>query len=267
MRVVRKAWLLCLMCGHLLACGGGDANTTRAAPSGNNADDAAGSGGANAPEVGQFTGDTNAPMGMAMAGTAAAMMPTMPVVDDMPMLDNGPAAQPAPMAFVPKADLDPNVQFDWPATVPGEGGCEPGTYTGTFMCELVATAESGLPLPPDGTAIVVSGPITLVFERSMDGEFLELADARMEGVAQDIIGFTSGLEGRLECAGQTFSAVASGEYGLGLPIGIPLGAFNGTMDGTLDSSTQVLSGEWALTGDWAAGLQECAGPWMATLSP
>ena len=56
----------------------------------------------------------------------------------------------------------------------------------------------GAPDPAD--IPVVNGPITLTFEKSADGEFLELTDARLDGVAMDFIGFEHSSRGRLDCA-------------------------------------------------------------------
>lgn len=178
-----------------------------------------------------------------------------------------PGGQP-PGTFKPPSELDRDAGFEWPETEPGAGSCEPGTYTGTFMCEWLATPESGLPLPPDGTALLVTGPVSLRFERSMDGEFLELADAKLEGVAMDFgLGFNAGLVGRLDCATRQLSAEAvDGVYGLGLPVAFPFDNFSGSLEGALDGQTLVLTGTWALS---PASIMDgnCRGPWTASLAP
>jgi hypothetical protein len=132
------------------------------------------------------------------------------------------------------------------------------------MC--TANAGSLLPTPPDGVGLLVTGPVTLEFERSMDGEFLELTDGRLEGLALASWGFVAELEGRLDCTTLEFEAHAtSGLYGLGLPIGVPAGTFGGTLSGTLDRQTLQLSGEWELVDD--LGTKGCDGPWMASFTP
>jgi hypothetical protein len=136
------------------------------------------------------------------------------------------------------------------------------------MCEWLATPESGLPLPPDGTALLVTGPVSLRFERSMDGEFLELVDAKLEGAAMDfLIGFNSGLSGKLDCNTRELLAEAvDGVYGLGLPVAFPFDAFSGSLEGRLDGQTSVLTGTWALT---PSSMMDghCLGPWTASLMP
>jgi hypothetical protein len=164
--------------------------------------------------------------------------------------------------FMPRADLDPNVSFDWQETAPGGSGtCEAGTYTGTFECELIYDTT----MPDAGSGVFVTGPITLHFEKSADGEFLELADAKLEGVGMDVFGFTADLSGELDCATLQFMSQAqNGEYGLGLPIDIPLGVVDGTLAGALEGQSHELNGTWTLTAD---GGITCIGPWHASFTP
>lgn len=166
-----------------------------------------------------------------------------------------------------RAPLDPDAKFKWPETRPGGGDtCQPGTFTGTFSCTVNAGTFLGLPMPEDGLGLLIIGPVTLELERSMDGEFLELAEGRLEGLALESWGFVAELEGRLDCTTLKFSADAtSGEYGLGLPVDVPVGAFGGTLRGALDPQTLELSGEWSLVND--LGTMGCAGPWTASFTP
>jgi hypothetical protein len=155
-------------------------------------------------------------------------------------------------AHVPAADLDPDLKFDWKETLPGMGTCQAGSYTGTFTCMY-----GDLP---------VSGPITLVFTKSADGEFLDLSHGELMGTAMDFIGFSCTLDGRLDCATLTFQASAeNGMYGFGDPSVLPFGMFDGMLTGMLDTQTLTLSGDWDLgtTGD----TQRCTGPWTAQLTP
>lgn len=163
--------------------------------------------------------------------------------------------------FMPRADLDPNVTFDWQETTPGGGACEAGTYTGTFQCELIYDTT----MPDAGSGVIVTGPITLHFEKSKNGEFLELADAKLEGVGMDVFGFTADLSGELDCTTLQFMSQAqNGMYGLGLPITIPLGTVDGTLAGALDTQNHELNGTWTLTAD---GGITCIGPWHASFTP
>lgn len=185
--------------------------------------------------------------------------------------DNG-SASPPPMpaggapegTFKPRADLDPNMQFDWPETSPGQSKCQPGTYVGMFACSLFV--DPTMP-PPDGTPPDFSGPITLEFKKSADGEFLELANAKLDGSANDTLGFMADLNGRLDCNTLEFTAtVSNGVYGLGSPILLPTGDVNGMLMGMLDLSTGQLSGTWSLFSMDAMDFT-CDGPWQATFTP
>jgi hypothetical protein len=173
-----------------------------------------------------------------------------------------------PKAFVPRRPPDPGVEFVWPETLPGgDDICQPGTYTGDFFCVANAAFLLQLVPPEDGAAgIPVLGPVTLTFERSMDGEFLEIKKGVLEGLALEAWGFVAELEGRLDCKTLKFEAHASsGVYGLGLPVAVPMGTFGGTLTGTLDPTTRQLEGDWALVDDF--GVQGCNGPWTASHTP
>lgn len=168
------------------------------------------------------------------------------------------SATPPMAAASPRPDLDRNATFDWPETAPGDGSlCQPGTYVGTFTCVY---ADLG---------ITLEGPVTLQFEKSMDGEFLDLADAKLDGVG-GVFGFSAQLAGRLDCTTLQFSAeVTTGVYGVGFPDLPPSGTFTGTLQGALDRDTAQLEGEWALLSDLAAisSSGDCVGPWTAGLKP
>lgn len=169
--------------------------------------------------------------------------------------------------FVPRPPPDPDVEFEWPETLPGgDDICQPGTYTGDFFCVANAAFLLELMPPEDGVGIPVLGPVTLTFERSMDGEFLEIKRGLLEGLALEAWGFVAELEGRLDCNTLEFEATAtSGIYGLGLPVGVPMGTFGGTLSGTLNPMTRQLEGEWKLVDDF--GVQGCNGPWTASHTP
>ena len=166
--------------------------------------------------------------------------------------------------FKPRADLDPGAQFDWPETTPGQAKCQPGTYVGMFACSLFV--DPSMPAP-DGTPPDFSGPITLEFKKSADGEFLELANAKLDGSANDTLGFMADLNGRLDCNTLEFTAtVSNGVYGLGSPILLPTGDVNGTLSGKLDLQTGQLTGTWSLFSSAATDFA-CDGPWQAVFTP
>jgi hypothetical protein len=160
---------------------------------------------------------------------------------------------------------DPSVTFDWPATLPGgDDDCRPGHYTGTFSCDYRLA-----PTDPD-PLVVVTGPISLTLERSQDGEFLEISDGQLEGIAQLVIGFRSQLAGRLDCAiGELLAEAVDGIWGFGDPAVLPFGVFAGTLTGALDTASATLDGQWDLgvNGGAATGGGACVGPWQANWAP
>jgi hypothetical protein len=169
--------------------------------------------------------------------------------------------------FMPRPPPDPDVEFEWPEALPGgDDVCQPGTYTGDFFCVANAAFLLELMPPEDGVGIPVLGPVTLTFERSMDGEFLEIKKGLLEGLALEAWGFVAELEGRLDCDTLELEATASsGVYGLGLPVAVPQGTFGGTLNGKLNPMTRQLEGAWALVDDF--GVQGCNGPWTASHTP
>jgi hypothetical protein len=112
---------------------------------------------------------------------------------------------------------------------------------------------------------MVSGPVSITLEQSQDGEFLEIADGKLEGFAMLIIGFRAQLTGRLDCSTHMLDAMAvNGMYGFGDPAIFPFGAFEGTLGGTLDPAAATLNGDWNLT---IASGGFCRGPWQANWAP
>lgn len=172
-----------------------------------------------------------------------------------------------PDVFEPRPPPDPDAAFEWPETLPGgDDICQPGTYTGDFFCVANAAFLLQLMPPEDGVGLPIIGPVTLTFERSMDGEFLEIKKGVLEGLAIESWGFVAELEGRLDCTTLEFEATASsGLYGLGLPVTVPVGMFGGTLTGNLNRDTRQLEGDWALVDEF--GVQGCNGPWTASHTP
>ena len=166
-----------------------------------------------------------------------------------------------PRPRMPRSDLDANVRFDWEESAPtNSSACMPGKYVGTFECTYIVDAMN-----PDLFSALVKGPIELHLERSADGEFLEIRDGVLYGVAEEVFGFTAKLSGRLDCATLQLQAMAQeGMYGFGDPAVLPIGTFAGTLGGTLDGATGRMAGAWELAVD---GGGSCNGPWMASFTP
>ena len=195
------------------------------------------------------------------AGSAPGAIPQSP--RQPPPTAPKPSALPAGM-FMPKPELDRDVQFDWEETVPGASACQPGTYEGTFACAffpLGTMPDAGVePFPVDG-------PISLTLEPSKDGEFLVIANGEFSALALGVFGMRAELMGTLDCHTLALDARAvNGAWAFGDPANSLLqgGTFDGDFDGTLDGQSLVLTGNWALT-DPAFGT--CDGPWSATYTP
>jgi hypothetical protein len=199
-------------------------------------------------------GATNAP--------AAPGAPAAPMTNDAGIATPGWPSSPPPQGTgaPPANDLDRTVTFDWPETQPGDGSrCQGGTYIGTWSCASLGLFE-------------FSGDITLHFVESMDGEFLDLVDAELNGMAdegQTPLGtFKAGLAGRLDCTTLKFSAEATmgvyGSYNALFSTFEAAGTFTGALTGSLDPNTSQIKGDWSLLADL---LIDCVGPWTASLAP
>jgi hypothetical protein len=161
----------------------------------------------------------------------------------------------------PKAQLDPNLSFDWPESSPGGGSrCPAGTYTGTFDCMF--SDPSGL--IPD---VELSGPVTLRFSQSMDGEFLEISQGDFEAISDIFIGGKAKIVGKLDCNTLMLDAMAvDGQWSIGDPNAplVPGGGLEGEITGMLDPATGTLSGQWNFA-DPQIGA--CPGTWSVMYAP
>jgi hypothetical protein len=150
--------------------------------------------------------------------------------------------------------IDPDIAFDWPEAVEQAGPCEPGTYSGTFECDM----------PVQGATIEFTGPVEFTLEPSANGEFLEIRDGHLTAaIINGTIPMQGDLEGRLDCSTNGFTAtIIDGTY----TVFIFMGPFEGSMTGTLDRSTNTLSGIWSLN-DANNPMTGCTGPWTAVKEP
>jgi hypothetical protein len=211
------------------------------------------------PTPGAPRSGAGAPTQLPAAGAAGTTM-TIPNAEPEPTAPKPPSL-PAGM-FMPKADLDRDAGFDWEETVPGAGGCQPGTYTGTFTCAFVP-----LGAPPEFEPYPLTGPVSFTLEPSMDGEFLVIANGELEAIAEVIFGLRSKLAGKLDCNTLVLDAMAvEGRWALGDPNDSFLqgGLFEGELAGSLNPQTLQMTGTWALE-DEAFG--KCDGDWTASYVP
>jgi hypothetical protein len=191
--------------------------------------------------------------------TGFGEMPTDTLVD-LPDEDAG--TLPLPTNAAAKPPADPGITFEWTESQPIGTTCEPGEYTGTFSCTLTLQDELAQLL---GFTTVLTGPVTLTLQRSMDGEFLEIADGQFDAVVESIIGAHASLRGKLDCRTSQFEAeLFDGVWVVGDPAMpfLPGGTLEGHILGTYQDST--LSGMWTIA-DPALG--ECVGNWDASWTP
>lgn len=144
-----------------------------------------------------------------------------------------------------------DVHFEWTETQPTEGLCLPGVYSGVFQCQL-----SFNNLFPSST---VSGPVNFTLRESQNGEFLEVTDGEMAGLAGVVV-FASELVGRLDCATNTFEAFSVNGMFTG-------GTFSGALQGTLDRTNQRLQGVWSMAVANAPNVPPCIGLWSVERVP
>ncbi len=173
------------------------------------------------------------------------------------------------------ASNDAPVSFDWvPQDKPA---CVPGLYEGEFSCDFYMNAACDGPLDPTtgtGFQTTITGPIRIELVESESGEFLEIREGELSGVAMGGIAFGNALMGRLDCTTQRFEAEAvDGQYGLPDPLCLDgqhcilagtNSTYSGNLEGDYDDQALSIEGEWDLC---APGFGRCPGPWTVRLMP
>jgi len=161
------------------------------------------------------------------------------------------------------------VSFDWPETVPGDGGsaCRAGHYKGTFQCNYdPSIGDAGQ--TTGATPFQVIGPVEFDLAETQNGEFLEVSGGTING-STFVITFTGKLTGKLDCQTKKFDGmVTDGSYGIApFPPG---GFFQGptTADYSLVGPALV-NGSWKFTVQDAQNNPQgsCNGTWTATYTP
>jgi hypothetical protein len=130
----------------------------------------------------------------------------------------------------------PTVTFNWPETLPGEK-CLPGKYAGTFD-GIYMSSLTFFPAP-----IPVSGNVNITLGQSMDGEFFEITDGKLDGVADFAFPFAGNIVGGLNCTTKKFTAdIKMGFYTV---AGIGMVGFEGPMPADYDKvAHSFVLGEW-----------------------
>jgi hypothetical protein len=159
---------------------------------------------------------------------------------------SGEARAPAPAATAPPAGsalpfggYDPNVTFDWP-----QGGVTPSCKAGHYHGSFAGIYSPGIAVAP--VPIPVAGEIDLTLQESADGEFFNVANGKVSGVADLLFPFAADIEGKLNCtAGKLESGfLRKGTYIVGV---LPY-PFEGPLTGTYDQLTHAFT-----TGKWTVG--------------
>ena len=145
---------------------------------------------------------------------------------------------------------DAPVTFDWPDVDPSSGHCQPGYYLGSFD----GLYASGLTFA--GVPIPVAGDVNMFLERSPNGEFLEIQNGAVCGVADGAFPFYGELVGELDCTTGQLHATMEGGY----LVGVIPGPFEGFLVSGYDFFTQSLNtGIWCLKENGIAAPGECDG--------
>ncbi|MBM4364139.1 MAG: hypothetical protein FJ104_15775, partial [Deltaproteobacteria bacterium] len=131
-----------------------------------------------------------------------------------------------------------------------------GAFQGTY------TISIGIPAP-----LPISGNIDMFLAESQNGEFFEVTDGQLAGIANTPIGpapFSARIEGTLDCTTLRFDAqLLDGGYDY---FG-QKGAFSGPLTSGYDSTTSRLAGGTWQVSEPADPSRGGNGTWDATFTP
>jgi len=172
-----------------------------------------------------------------------------PAPRTIPERDGGLTAQPA---------LDPSVTFEWAETLPGQGTCKTGVYTGVFSCGLKNGNLLTSFLSAQGTVTLRLGASTERSQLPVEGE-----------LGGPLFGGT--VLGTLDCSSDTLSATIGDGRAIELdglmgqldPF-VSFSTFTATLEGMLDRAALVIAGDFVMTSNDG---QRCAGRFSANVSP
>ena len=156
----------------------------------------------------------------------------------------------------------PSVVFDWPegsAGIPGESRA--GLYQGAFDGIYVSDAAFGiLPVP-------VTGNVNVTLAESTNGEFFEVSDGAVDGLANGLFPFSGNISGELDCLRAHFEAILDGSYTVA-PNPTPY-LFSGPITAAYDKQAfRLFNGTWNVAETGSLGQQIGGnGTWWADLVP
>lgn len=132
----------------------------------------------------------------------------------------------------------PIVTFDWPETQPGEK-CLAGKYAGSFN-GIYMSSLTFFPAP-----IPVGGNVNITLGQAMNGEFFEITDGLLDGLANGAFPFSATIVGGLDCKTLKFTGqIKMGGYAV--PGWTAVG-FEGDMPSDYDKAAHsFINGVWSV---------------------
>lgn len=88
---------------------------------------------------------------------------------------------------------NPSITFSWPETQPGTGVCKAGHYVGTFNGTF-SSSLTVFPLP-----LKVAGNVDMTLDQSQNGEFFNISNGHVSGVANGTYPYSCDIVGGLNC--------------------------------------------------------------------
>jgi hypothetical protein len=148
-------------------------------------------------------------------------------------------------------ELDPDVKFVWNESLPGQGTCKSGDYSGSFTCtpEQPDAAVFGPPAPVSGQLVFTLGELS-------EAQELPVTSGSIKDVLGGVL-FHGGVRGALACRDDHFT----GESVEGV---IGSNAFEATLEGTFDPDALVIEGSFVVVDSVGA---RCEGDFHVTASP
>ncbi len=137
-----------------------------------------------------------------------------------------------------KDDPNDGIDFDWEETAPGSI-CRAGHYVGTFEGTWASSFTFvGVPIP-------VTGNVDMWLEESSNGEFLEVSQGTISGVADFVFPYEVSISGRLDCRTKQFENGVL-QNGIYIVPGLPPVDWDGTVTASYDKTKGAfVNATWA----------------------
>lgn len=145
--------------------------------------------------------------------------------------------------------LDPNAEFDWLETLPGDGPgtCNPGRYVGAFECTMPGSFT--------GAPQEIAGEIAFTLQGSAELQELQIAEGSIDGFF-----FTAPtMTGQLDCRTAAFDA-----YSTGNAVVFSSGAFSANLSGLYDPQVLGIEGSFRMVNEQD---EHCDGTFTVRIAP